>query len=168
MRTHGWTGPRYGRRHHRRRGAFGAAGLASIAAAIFASGCHDRGESHDRGEERRAERRIEHALDWLDVEGEARERARDAALALAREAAGLRDDGTRLARELVAEWRRDTPDAAALQASVDREIDALRTRAHRALDDVLALHGALDPEQRAEVADLVSLREHDHRHRSRR
>ena len=76
----------------------------------------------------------------------------------------MRDDGARLARDLLAEWRRDTPDAAALQASVDREVDALRARAHRALDDVLALHAALDPEQRAEISDLLTRLEPGRRH----
>ena len=167
MRGHGWTESRHGRRHRWRRNAIGAAGLASLAAAVFASGCHDRGERHDRSDGRRAERHVERALDWLDVEGEARERAHAAALALVQEAAGLRDDGARLARELVAEWRRDTPDAAALQASLDREVDALRRRAHRALGDVLALHAALDPEQRAEIADRLVRHEREHAHRSR-
>ncbi|MBM4245769.1 MAG: hypothetical protein FJ148_18515 [Deltaproteobacteria bacterium] len=161
MRTHGWKTYRHER--GRQRGALGLAGVASLAAAILASGCGGR----QRDDGRRAERRVERALDWLDVEGEARDRAREAALGLVREAAGLRDDGLRMSGELLAAWRRDTPDAAALRAAVDREIDGMRSRAHRALDDVLALHAALDSEQRAEVADRLTWHERGHRHWSR-
>ncbi|MBY0277808.1 hypothetical protein K2Z84_20935, partial [Candidatus Binatia bacterium] len=74
-------------------------------------------------------------------------------------------DGRRVGRELLAEWRREAPDRDALRATVDRELDALRDRAHRALDDVLALHAALDPEQRAELADRLAEDRHDHRRR---
>jgi hypothetical protein len=159
----------FGCRHERRRhrAALGIAGVASIAAAILASGCHDgrRGE-RERGEEGRTQARVERALDWLELEGEARERARAAGLRLAGEVDGLRRDGTQLAATLLAQWRSDVPDAAALHGAVDREIDGLRARAHRALDDVLELHAILDDEQRAEVGDLLASRE-DRRHRHR-
>ena len=88
-------------------------------------------------------------------------------MGLAREATALRDDGRRFGSELLREWRRDTPDTDALRAAVDREIDALRSRVHRALDDVLALHASLDPEQRAELADRLAADGRGHRHRSR-
>lgn len=165
MRHHHWASFRHQRRH--RHAALGLAGMASLAAALLATGCrdeHGRGD-RERGADGRAEARVERALDWLDLEGDARERARTAALGLAREASALRDDGRRVGRELLAEWRRDTPDRDALRATVDRELDDLRDRAHRALDDVLALHAALDPEQRTELAERLGVDGRDHRHR---
>lgn len=165
MRTHHHFGCRHERRRHR--AAISLASVASIAAAIIASGCHDgRRDERERGEDR-TQARVERALDWLDLEGEARERARTIGLRLADEASGLRRDGTELAATLLAQWRSDAPDAAALHGTVDREIDALRARAHRAIDDVLELHGILDPEQREEVGDVLASREGAHRHRSR-
>ena len=165
MRAHHRFGCRHERRRHR--AAMGLAGVASIAAAILASGCHDgrRGE-RERGEDGWAQARVERALDWLDLDGDARERARTVGLRLADEATGLRRDGTQLAAALLAQWRSETPDAAALHGAVDREVDGLRARAHRALDDVLELHAILDAEQRTEVGELLASRE-ERRHRHR-
>lgn len=163
---HDWRSFRHRRRRHH--AAMGLAGLASIAAAILASGCHDarRGE-HGRDDESRTEARVERALDWLDLEGEARDKARTVGMRLAEEASGLRRDGTQLAAALLAQWRSETPDAAALHATVDREVDGVRARAHRALDDVLELHAILDAEQRAEVGEMLASREDRHRRRHR-
>jgi hypothetical protein len=163
---HHWMGGRHERRRHR--AAFGLASAASIMAAVLASGCHEsRRDERGRRDDRRAEARVERALDWLDLEGEERERARTVGLRLAAEADGLRRDGTQLASEVLAQWRSATPDAATLRAAVDREVDGLRARAHRALDDVLELHAILDPEQRADVDELLASREGDRRHRHR-
>jgi hypothetical protein len=158
-----------GRRWHgarAQRTAFGLAGLVTLAAAIVASGCHDRHRGGWRAEHGSASRRIDRALDWLDVEGEARERARVAALRLAGEAEGMRADAIRLADEALAQWGRTAPDAGALHRVLDEQLDALRTRAHRVVDDALELHATLDEEQRAEVADALGSRpgaRHGHR-----
>jgi hypothetical protein len=169
MRHHHWHHHWMGDRHERRRqrAAFGLASAASIVAAVLASGCHDSRRDERGRRDDRTEARVERALDWLDLEGEARERARTVGMRLAAEADGVRRDGTQLASEILAQWRSDTPDAATLRAAVDREVDGLRARAHRALDDVLELHAILDPEQRADVDELLAWREGGRRHRHR-
>lgn len=145
------------RRAHGHRGAFGLAGLATIVAALGAAGCHGGDHrGHWRGEHRSASRQVDRALDWLDVEGEARERARVAALRLAGEADGMRADATRLADEALAQWSRAEPDATALHRVLDEQLEALRARAHRVVDDALELHATLDAEQRAEVGDALA------------
>lgn len=145
------------RRAHGRHRAFGFAGLATIVAALGAAGCHGGDHrGHWRGEHRSASRQVDRALDWLDVEGQARERARVAALRLAGEADGMRADATRLADEALAQWNRSEPDAAALHRVLDEQLEALRARAHRVVDDALELHATLDAEQRAEVGDALA------------
>jgi len=156
------------RRTRARRRAFGFAGLATLIAALGAAGCGGERRGHWRDEHRSATRQVDRALDWLDLEGAARERARVAAVRLAGEADGMRADATRLADEALAQWQRDQPDAAALHRVLDEQLEALRARAHRVVDDALELHATLDAEQRAEVGDALAWHEdgrrrHHHR-----
>lgn len=144
------------RRARAHRMTYGFAGLATFLAALGAAGCQHEHRGPWRDEHRSATRQVDRTLDWLDLEGEARERARVAALRLASEADGMRADAKRLAAEALAQWNRSDPDAAALHRSLDEQLDALRARAHRVIDDALELHATLDAEQRAEVGDAVA------------
>lgn len=156
------------RERRRQRAAYGIAGLATIVAMIASAGCHDR-QRHGRwgDDQRSADARIDRALDWLDVEGDARERARTIAQRLVEQATALQADGTQLAGELLTQWSREQPEAARLHEVLDRQVDDLRARAHQVVDDVLALHATLDAEQRAEVADVAE-RMRGGRHRGHR
>jgi hypothetical protein len=142
-------------------------GLASLAAALWTTGCDDQRRHARHHDERRwTSTRIERALDWLEVEGDARAKARAIAMRLIDEGIAMRADGTLIADELLAQWSAAQPDATKLHEVLDRQVDALRTRAHRAIDDAIALHDTLDAEQRAEVADVIASRGRGwHRHR---
>jgi len=63
-----------------------------------------------------------------------------------------RDSRRQTHQLLVAEWNSDTPDAKAVHAAIDAQIDAIRAMAHQAADQALEIHAVLTPEQRAQVA----------------
>ncbi len=64
--------------------------------------------------------------------------------------------------QLLAQWKADQPDAAALHALVDARIDALRAAAHQAVDAGIEVHGILTPEQRAKVTAKLEKRMGSH------
>jgi Spy/CpxP family protein refolding chaperone len=66
-----------------------------------------------------------------------------------------RQDGPKLHEVLMTEWQNATPDAARLHALVDERMDALRALAHQAVDEGVALHALLTPDQRAKLEKKV-------------
>lgn len=54
-------------------------------------------------------------------------------------------------QQLLAAWKADQPDAAALHALVDQQVDQLRALAHAAVDAGVKAHGILTPDQRAKI-----------------
>ncbi len=53
--------------------------------------------------------------------------------------------------ELLAQWKSDSPDAAALHALVDRRAAEMKALADEAVDAAIQVHGILTPEQRAQL-----------------
>lgn len=69
---------------------------------------------------------------------------------------GLHADGRMTARAFLTEWERDTPDADRVHALIDERAAAMTALAHQAAAEVLAVHGILTPEQRAQVAAKIT------------
>lgn len=61
----------------------------------------------------------------------------------------------------LAEFKRDTPDKAAVRALIDARIEAARKMAYAAADAAFEVHGTLEPAQRAKVVEII---ESHHQH----
>lgn len=110
----------------------------------------DRG--HRGWSQRHAYAALGRALDRVEATEEQRTKARQILGRTLTELEPWRDAGRRLQDELHAAWTAEQPEAAALHARVDAEIEALRALAHGVLDDGIALHDVLTSEQRARLA----------------
>ena len=104
---------------------------------------------------------LDRALDRVDATEEQRRKAHEILGRTLTELEPWEDAGRRLHDEIHAAWDADAPDAAALRARVDEQIEALRTLAHGLIDDGVALHDVLTPEQRRRLARHAGRR---HRH----
>ena len=60
--------------------------------------------------------------------------------------------------EMLAQWEKESPDAARVHQLVDERLDAVRALVHRAAESALELHALLTPAQRAKVAEHVKER----------
>jgi periplasmic protein CpxP/Spy len=67
-------------------------------------------------------------------------------------------DHKRVVGELLVEWEKDAPDMAKVQSLLDAQLEQRRALMKATLDDVLSVHDALTPAQRAAVS--AKLREH--------
>ena len=140
----------------RKSGARGVV-LALLPAAVLLAGCHrEYGAWGGGGAGRVDAARVDRALDHLDVTDDRRDEVRVLALRLANELAAMRVEGMRVADEALAQWNATSPDAPALHAVLDRQLDEFRVRAHRVVDDALALHAQLDAGQREQVARFAT------------
>lgn len=59
---------------------------------------------------------------------------------------------------MIAEWESDQPDVAAIKALIDKKLEQHRAFAYQAVDEAIAIHGALNPDQRNELAALIKER----------
>ncbi len=136
-----------------------AAFCALVAAGLLVAGCRGRCGHRDPERVRKhVTRKVSRALGRLDASEEqrtlvlqAKDRLFDAGVALR-----LKAKGSRL--ELLKQWEADSPDGPAVHALVDARLEEARAFAHKVVDEVLQIHAALTPEQRAQVSERV--REH--------
>jgi protein CpxP len=102
--------------------------------------------------------RVDGALDDVDATPEQRARVHAVKDRLLASGQALRAERGADHAELLAAWRAQSPDAAALHARVDARLDALRAFAHQAVDGALEVHATLTPEQREAFAAKVERR----------
>ncbi|OGQ80230.1 MAG: hypothetical protein A2289_10515 [Deltaproteobacteria bacterium RIFOXYA12_FULL_58_15] len=101
---------------------------------------------------------VDDALDDInatDVQREAVHQSKDRIFA---EMKKVRADNKADHQAMLAEWNKESPDAAMVHALIDARIEAMRIVAHQAANEVLAVHGVLTPEQRAQLSE--KMREH--------
>jgi Spy/CpxP family protein refolding chaperone len=96
--------------------------------------------------------RVDDALDDLEATPEQRARIHAVKDRLVTAAQEARAKGGDHRAELLAAWRSERPDAAALHALVDQHLDAMRAVAHQAVDGAVEVHATLTPEQREKLA----------------
>lgn len=63
-------------------------------------------------------------------------------------------------RLVLAEWKKDTPDAKKLHALADQRIAAYQKAVHASVDGMIEVHQVLDKKQRAELSQFVEKRMH--------
>lgn len=142
----------------RRRKIFVAA-CALLATGLLIGGCRGRCGHRDPDRARKfATRKVNSALDDLDASEEQRalvlktkDRLFDDGLALRTQARGDR-------QQVLEQWEADTPDAASLHTLIDTRVDTVRAFAHTVADELVQIHAALTPSQRAQVSKRI--REH--------
>lgn len=110
-----------------------------------------------------AAKRVDRALDHLDVTDAQRAQIEPVALEMAAELLALRPGVERLRTIAMAQWNAETPDVAAVHQQVDAELDTLRQTLHRLVDQAATVHGALTPEQREEIASAAAHHRRWHR-----
>jgi Spy/CpxP family protein refolding chaperone len=136
-------------------------GALGLALATTALGCSHGGWRHgDEGEPAAVARHLDKVFDHLDVTAEQRTQLEPVALAMANEIASLRQRALGLRADALAQWEAATPDAAELHQRVDQDIEALRQSLHRFVDQAIAVHDTLTPEQREEVASHAGRHRH--------
>jgi hypothetical protein len=119
--------------------------------AFVASACgrgHGPFAHGNPGARPRALAHVDQALDGVGASDAQKARARAIVGRTLTEIEPWRPAVGRLRTELVAAWRTDAPDRAALHRRVDEEADALRALGHALVEDGLELHGVLTSAQR--------------------
>jgi Spy/CpxP family protein refolding chaperone len=58
--------------------------------------------------------------------------------------------------QIVEQWKSSNPDAKAIHAAIDAQIEKTRALAHQAADEALAVHAILTPEQREQIAGRMA------------
>jgi protein CpxP len=95
--------------------------------------------------------RVEDTLDDLDATPEQRTRILAVKDRLLEAAKGLHGNHAATHETLLAAWRAETPDAAALHALVDGRAAELKAFAHEVVDGLVEVHAILTPEQREKL-----------------
>jgi Spy/CpxP family protein refolding chaperone len=132
-----------------------AVGLVLVlgAVALAGFGCGHHGHPRDPAQVAKfVNARVDDLLDDVDATPDQRTRIHAIAERMLAEGQTLRADHAKVHDTLLASWRAETPDKAALHALVDARIDALRTAAHDAVDAGLEAHDVLTPAQREKLA----------------
>ena len=136
--------------------------LGGLAAALllvtgFRGGCGG-GHADPAHLDRMVTSHLEDALE--DIDATPAQKAQVMALKdrLLQQGAALRQGGRETRRQLLAQWDSAAPDRAAVHASIDARIDAMRAFAHQAADAGMDLHGILTPEQRAKISKKIHRR----------
>ena len=70
----------------------------------------------------------------------------------------MRAEGREVKDVALEQWRSDSPDADKLHKLVDERVDAWRKAMHEAVDEAIAIHGTLTPEQREQIAVKIEER----------
>ena len=125
--------------------AAGAVGLATGCGGPLGGGSPERAE-------RFVSRRVDDALDDLKATDPQRQTVNALKDSAVQDVKAFMAEQRKAREEVLALWNVAAPDAAQAHALVNRRIDALRALAHAMTDSALQLHGALTPEQRAELA----------------
>jgi Spy/CpxP family protein refolding chaperone len=120
---------------------------------MLATACKPHGHRHFNPEKvnKFVTWHINDVLDDLDANEEQRTAiltVKDQVLADIRE---LKETMPRDRQAVMEELTKGEPDAEKLHTLLDAKIDRLRSFAHKELDNLLAVHGTLTPEQRAEL-----------------
>jgi periplasmic protein CpxP/Spy len=133
--------------------------LASIVAitslASISAGCHRRHPRTDDEIRTFATDHVKEALDDLAATAQQREAVLAGNDRILNSWLALRKDTAQAHRQLLEEWLKDAPDGTKVHALVDTRIDAVRAAAHQTADELLAIHNALTPEQRAKIAERL-------------
>jgi Spy/CpxP family protein refolding chaperone len=146
----------HGHHRHHRSTRFLYLGALGVGLAAVTSGCfHGRHWGHDEGDPEAVSKRVDRAMDRLDVTDAQREQIEPIALQMASELVDLRQRTQRLRRAAMVQWKASTPDAALLHQQVDQDIEAVRQSMHRLVDQAVTVHNTLTQEQREEVASAA-------------
>jgi Spy/CpxP family protein refolding chaperone len=127
--------------------------LGAVALAGFGCGHHGGGHSRDPAQVAKfVNARIDDLLDDVDATPDQRTKIHAIADRMLAEGQALHGDHAKVHDTVLAQWRAETPDKAALHALVDERMDALRKAAHDAVDAGVEAHDVLTPAQREKLA----------------
>ena len=128
--------------------------VAFVFATGFRGGCGAHSpEQKVKHIERAAAHVTEDALDELDATDAQRAKVSAGVNALVPEATALVLSHMEVKETLKAEWKKASPDRAALHTLVDKQLSALSALLHHAVDTGVDVHQTLTEAQRLEVAD---------------
>lgn len=136
--------------------------VAVVGVVTMLGGCRHR-HGHDIDEiHKYVSWRVDGLLDDIDATGDQRKVVEGAEERLFETAKQHRVDKDRDALALVAEWESDEPNVDAIRALIDKKLEQHRAFAYQAVDEAIAIHEALEPAQRAELAEMIKERLADH------
>jgi len=138
--------------------AVGLVALSGFSGGLCPIGRHGHGHGHGRDPAEVAAfvtGRVEDALDDLDATPDQRARILAVKDRLLEAAKGLHGDRAGTHDALLAAWKAETPDRAALDALVDRRAGEMTAFAHQLVDAGVEVHAILTPEQREKLARKV-------------
>ena len=98
---------------------------------------------------------LEDALDDLDADEAQRKAIHGVKDWLFERVQAVRADRKEIRSTVLAEWNKETPDAALIHRLVDAKADELRALAHEAVDEMVGVHGVLNEKQRADIAKRI-------------
>lgn len=96
--------------------------------------------------------RLDDALDDLKARPDQRAKIHAVKDGLLKEGLALMPEHHAVRGVALAEWDKDQPDQAKLDALVDARLDAFRAFAHKVVAGAVEVHQILDPDQRAQVS----------------
>ncbi len=131
-------------------------GLTATAGAAFAF--RKGGESCHGSEKikKYVDYRVNDVLDDLEADETQRTRIHATKDRLVGQAEQLFASRGELRTALMDQWNQEKPDADAIHKLIDDRIDELRALAHQAADAGLEVHGTLNAQQRAELAEFAN------------
>ena len=134
-------------------GAAVALALVLGAVALVGFGCAHHAHPRDPAQVAKyVNARVDDLLDDVDATPDQRTKIHAIADRMLAEGQALHADHAKVHDTVLAQWRAETPDKAALHALVDARMDALRKAAHDAVDAGIEAHDALTPAQREKLA----------------
>ena len=141
--------------HAHRHGLILALVLAVGAFAFY--GCRGHGFGHPSPEKmyKMLGWHLNDVLDDLDVDQPQRDQINAIKDRLWGEWRAMHDKSKAHKQELLAMWRSDNPDKAAVRAHADEHHAQMRAFGDKVADAVLEIHGILTPAQRAKAADML-------------